>query len=126
VSNAWPALAHDLGDEFDVLFDTFARGADAPASGDPLADGLAFSCSLARREQQLGDAARTELLLARAARRRLFVAFAWLRRPYPRLLVVVCVPWLGPRHVSFDGMMGASSRTCTHRHCCSLSSRRWR
>lgn len=103
VSGMWPALAHELGEEFAPLFDSFARTSDRPASGDPLADGLAFACSLSQRGRPLGDAARTELLLARAALRRrgLFVRVAWLRRPHPRVLVVARVPWLGPWHRSF-------------------------
>jgi hypothetical protein len=102
VAGAWPALAYELGEAFTARFDAFARGADAPPSGDPLADGLAFARSLAR-DVRLGDAARAELLLARAALRRrgLFVAAARLRRPHPRLLVVARVPGIGLLHHSF-------------------------
>jgi hypothetical protein len=101
VAGAWPALALDLGDAFGPRFDAFARAVDAPRSGDPFADGLAFARSLGRGTP-LGDAARAELLLARAAlcRRGLFVAVARLRRPYPRLLVVARLPLLGPVHRS--------------------------
>lgn len=102
VSGAWPALALELGREaFDARFDAYARAVDAPRSGNPLADGLAFACSLGG-DTRLGDAARTEVLLARAALRRrgLFVAITRLRRPYARLLVVARLPWVGPVHLS--------------------------
>jgi hypothetical protein len=101
VTAAWPALALDLGEAFGARFDAFARAVDAPPSGDPLGDGLAFARSLGR-ELRLGDAARTEVLLARAAlaRRGLFVRAAWLRRPHRRLLVVARVPRAGPVHRS--------------------------
>jgi hypothetical protein len=97
VAGAWPALALELGAAFDARFDAFARRTDAPDPGDPLSDGLAFARRLARGAP-LGDDARAELLLARAALRRrgLFVAAARLRRPYPRLLVVARLPWVGP------------------------------
>jgi hypothetical protein len=97
VAGAWPALALGLGEGFGPRFDAFARAVDAPQSGDPLADGLAFARSLGR-ELHLGDAARTELLLARAALRRrgVLVGVARLRRPYRRLLVVARLPWIGP------------------------------
>ena len=48
VARAWPALAIQLGAAFDERFDAYARVADAPASGDPLEDGLAFARSLDR------------------------------------------------------------------------------
>lgn len=103
VAGALPALAIDLGDGFAGAFDRFARVTDAPASGDPRADGVAFARSLGRGEQRLGDAARAELLLVRAAlpRRGVFVRAAWLRRPSRRLLVVVRLPRLGSAHRSF-------------------------
>ena len=96
VALAWPALALQLGDAFAARFDAFARTFDAPASGAPLQDGLAFARSLGR-ETPLRDDVRAELLLARAALRRrgVFAAAAWLRRPRRRLLVVARVPSLG-------------------------------
>ncbi len=101
VARACPALALDLGETFAARFDAYARDADAPASGDPLEDAMAFARS-PERAPGLGDDARVELLLARAELRRRgpFVAAAWLRRPHPRLLVVARLPWLGPRHVA--------------------------
>jgi hypothetical protein len=104
VAQAWPALALHLGDAFDARFDAFARAVDAPASGDPLRDGLAFARSVGR-DAPLGDDARAELLLARAAlhRRGVWVRAARLRRPYARLLVVARVPGLGVVHWSFAG-----------------------
>jgi hypothetical protein len=64
------------------------------------------------RDAPLGDDARAELLLARAALRRrgVWVRAARLRRPYPRLLVVARVPWLGVVHRSFTRLRGASPR----------------
>ncbi len=105
-AQAWPALALQLGDTFDARFDAFARAVDAPPSGDPLRDGLAFARSLQAHDgPRLGDDARAELLLARAAvhRRGLFVRAARLRLPYARLVVVARVPWLGVRCWSFPG-----------------------
>jgi len=101
VAQAWPALALQLGDTFGPCFDAFARAADAPASGGPLADGLAFARSL-RHATPLDDDARVELLLTRAALRRrgIFVGAAWLRRPRRRLLVVARLPGLGVMHCS--------------------------
>ena len=100
VAHAWPALAIELGGAFDERFDAYARVADAPASGDPLEDGLAFARS---QQHRFGDNVRVELLLARAALRRrgVFVRAARLRRPYPRLLVVVRLPLAGARHRSY-------------------------
>jgi hypothetical protein len=97
VARAWPALTLDLGDASGTRFDAFARGTRAPASGDPLRDGLAFVRWL-EHDTRLGDDARAELLLARAALRRrgVFVAAAWLRRPCRRLLVAVRLPWGDP------------------------------
>jgi hypothetical protein len=111
VARAWPALTLDLGDVFDTRFDAFARATGAPASGDPLRDGLAFVRRLGH-DTRLGDDARAEVLLARAALRRrgLFVAAACLRRPYRRLLVVVRLPWGGPVHVSVPTAHAARRR----------------
>ncbi|MEA2218219.1 MAG: hypothetical protein QOJ35_845 [Solirubrobacteraceae bacterium] len=102
VAHAWPALALDLGAAFDARFDAFARDADAPRSSDALEDGLAFVRCLGR-DARFDDDARVEVLLARAQLRRrgLFVSVAWLRRPYPRLLLVARVPHVGAIHRSF-------------------------
>ena len=107
VARALPALALDLGDAFDKRFDEHARTVDVPASGDPLEDGLLFARAVTR-ERLLGDDARAEMLLARAALRRrgLFARAQWLRRPHPRLLVVVRLPGAGPRHVSLAAPWG--------------------
>jgi hypothetical protein len=96
VAQAWPALALNLGDGFAARFDAFARAVDAPSSGGPLADGLAFAGTLGR-DTALGDDARAELLLARASLRRrgVFVGVTWLRRPRRRLLTVARLPGLG-------------------------------
>jgi len=101
VAQACPALALELGDGFGACFDAYARANDAPASGAPLEDGLAFARSL-RHVTPLDDDVRVELLLARAALRRhgVFAGAAWLRRPRRRLLVVVRLPGLGTVHRS--------------------------
>jgi len=99
VAHAWPALALQLGAGFRERFDAVARETDMPASGDPLEDGRLFARSPAC-DVRLGDDARAELLLAPALRGRgLFVRAAWLRRPTPRLLVVMRLPGLGPRRL---------------------------
>lgn len=100
VARALPALALQLGDGFGERFDAYARETDMPAFGDPFEDGLLFARSPAC-DVRLGDDARAELLLARAALRGrgLFVRAAWLRRPTPRLLVVMALPGLGPRRL---------------------------
>ncbi len=106
VALAWPALALALGDRYDARFDAFARSVDAPPSGDPLADGVAFALRL--QQAELTDDARVELLLARAAlrrgrggrwraRRTPFAAAVRLDAPRPRTLIVVALPWLGRR-----------------------------
>lgn len=106
VALAWPALALALGDGYGARFDAFARSVDAPPSGDPLADGLAFALRL--QPGELTDDARVELLLARAAlgrdrdgrrrpRRTPFAAAARLAAPRPRTLIVVALPGLGRR-----------------------------
>ena len=101
VARAWPALALSLGDTFDARFDAFTRGAgagaDTPASGDPLRDGLAFARSIAARGRPVGDHERVEMLRARAAlcHRGPWVRTAWLQWPYRRLLVVVRLPLAG-------------------------------
>jgi hypothetical protein len=101
VALAWPALALALGDAFGLRFDAFAREVAAPASGDPLQDGLAFALRL-RQDGPLGDDVRAEVLLARAALRRrgVFVSAGRLRRPRPRLLVVARLPWVGAVHLT--------------------------
>ncbi len=107
VARAWPALAIELGSAFDERFDAYARVVAAPSCGDPVEDGLAFARSLGGGDggerEPFGDNVRVELLLARAAlhRRGLFVRAARLRKPYPRVLVVVRLPLVGARHRSY-------------------------
>ena len=84
VARAWPALATALGDRLEARFDEFERTDDAPRTGDPLRDGLAFAGWLRRTGAQHGEDVRVEVLLARAALARggLFVGVARLRRPH--------------------------------------------
>jgi len=111
VRHAWPALTVALGATFDERFDAFARTTGPPAFGEGLADGLAFVSSLAPAHE-LGDDVRVELVFARAIlvrvrrdgggwrpRRGPFARIARLRHPH-RLLFVVHLPRLGPRHAS--------------------------
>ena len=97
VAHEWPALTLCLGDTFTARFDAFDRGAGATASGAPLPDGLAFARWLETAGVVLDDDARVEILLGRAALRRhgVWVRAARLREPYPRLLVVVRMPFAG-------------------------------
>ncbi len=97
VAPAWPALALCLGDTFAARFDAFDRGAGATASGAPLPDGLAFARWLEAAGVALGDDVRVEILLGRAALRRhgVWMRLAFLREPYPRLLVVGRLPFAG-------------------------------
>lgn len=97
VAHVWPALALCLGDTFTAHFDAFDRGAGATASGAPLPDGLAFARWLEAAGVALGDDVRVEILLGRAALRRhgVWVRLAFLREPYPRLLVVGRLPFAG-------------------------------
>lgn len=114
VARAWPALALRLGETFDARFDAFTRGAgaDAPPSGDPLRDGLAFARWIAAGGEPVGDNVRVEMLLARAALRHRgpWVRTAWLQWPYRRLLVVVRLPRAGVQGRSFA--FGRARRGC--------------
>lgn len=94
VARTWPALGAALGDALAAHFDEFERTDDAPRTGDPLRDGLAFAGWLRRAGAQQGEDVRVEVLLARAALARggLFVGVTGLRRPHPRLLVVMRLP----------------------------------
>lgn len=111
VRHAWPALTVALGASFDERFDAFAHTTGPPAFGEGLADGLAFVSWLAP-VHELGDDVRVELLFARAIlvrdrrdgdgwrlRRGPFARIARLRDPH-RLLFVVHLPRVGPRHAS--------------------------
>jgi hypothetical protein len=97
VAAAWPAMAVELGDALVARFDEFERTRDAPRTGDPLRDGLAFARWLRRAGASTGDDVRVEMLLARAAlsRHGVFVGMARLRGPYPRLLIVARLPGTG-------------------------------
>jgi hypothetical protein len=99
VAASWPALAHELGEDYLTAFARFVRTTPPPVVGEGLADGLAFASSL--RELELTDHVRAEILLARGALKRgLYLGVARLHDPH-RILVVVRVPRLGRGHASF-------------------------
>jgi hypothetical protein len=107
VADAWPALRHALGDEFEELFGAFARASPPPEVGEGYADGFAFAGTIPRT--RLDDAARAELLLARAEltvtgrtpvpRKTPFLGALWLHHP-PRLLIAARLPGGRPRHAT--------------------------
>lgn len=107
VAESWPAVAHALGADYASAFERFARGTPPPAEGEGAADGFAFACGL--DQTMLTDEARAELLLARAVfihdrgsvrlRHSPFAAAARLQEPR-RLLLVMNLPIVGPRHVT--------------------------
>ncbi len=103
VARAWPALARGLGADFARLFTAYAR-AETPPDAGALADGLAFSRTLAR-EQHLPDSALIERMLAttrlklrrnRLARRGPRLAAA-ITAPPRRLVIIISLPPIGAR-----------------------------
>ena len=62
VAKAFPALARDLGPDYEDAFAAFA-GANPPHSGGSLSDGLAFGIIVAR-ERGLSDDAKLERMVA--------------------------------------------------------------
>jgi hypothetical protein len=107
-ARAWPGLARALGERFGGLFAAYAGAAPLPREGGPLADGRAFARWLAARDE-LPEAGRLQALLVDlryaagldglVPRRWPSCRIAWLRRSR-RLLVAVCLPWLGVRRLS--------------------------
>ena len=107
VARVWPALAHNLGRSFEAAFDEYAASSPPRHQPDPVADGLAFACSLDAR--RLDDAARRELVLART--RWVFGSGRTRRRRLPCVtvtrmgpgwpLVGVHVPGFEPRCLRF-------------------------
>jgi hypothetical protein len=65
VARAFPALASDLGPDYQDAFATFAR-ASPPRDGGAIADGLAFARVVARK-RGLSDAAQVERFVAAGA-----------------------------------------------------------
>jgi hypothetical protein len=105
VARVWPGLARALGDAFAPRFAAYAVQAPLPPCGGPLADGRAFAAELAARGE-LPDEGRLEVLAvdlhfrrtADGLRARRGVAFQVARlRTARRLVVAVCLPWLGVR-----------------------------
>ena len=92
VARGLPALAHALGERFEVLFLAYAATAPAPSRPGGLTDGLRFARALPAGVD-LPDAARTELLVRRTAQRRAFLGAARLRDS--RVLVVLRLPRFG-------------------------------
>jgi hypothetical protein len=119
VRAAWPALAIGLGDSFGDTFADFASGNPPPASGDGLADGLAFAIALPRN--LLTEAARIERQLARAEfasrgssihrRRGPYLSMQSLHAPR-RLLIVAALPGLGALRCTLPLALSETTRTC--------------
>lgn len=117
VAKAFPALARDLGPEYQALFRVFAR-TTPPREEGSLADGLAFAAHVAR-ERRLSDGARVELTVARStvaarrgrlrARRGLYVRAILTRRPRG-IIVVGRVPSRAPRVFSVTAPRRRSTR----------------
>jgi hypothetical protein len=107
VAKAFPALAGDLGADYDDAFAAFAR-ANPPPDGGALADGLAFA-SIVARERGLSDAAKLERMVAastvttrhgRLKRRRTPHISATLTRSPSGITIVASSPWIGTRVLS--------------------------
>lgn len=108
LARAWPVLARSLGAEFETEFAQFAAATPLPRDGSPFADGWAFARRLLAAGR-LADEARLELLTVQlhwrckgtelARRRGLVLRLARLRQT-PRLVVALCLPWLGVYRLS--------------------------
>ena len=106
-ARAFPALARDVGPDYDDAFAAFAA-AHPPADGGALADGLAFGGIIAH-DRGLSDDAKLERMVAiarvttrggRLTRRRApHIAAALTRRP-PGIVIVVGAPGVGARVLS--------------------------
>ena len=117
VARAFPALARDLGPEYQALFQAFAR-TTPPGEEGSLADGLAFGTNVGR-ERRLSDAARVELMVARSTvtasrgrlqpRRGVYVGAIPTRRPLG-ITVVGRAPGHAPRVVSVTAPRRRSTR----------------
>jgi hypothetical protein len=118
VVKVFPALARDLGPEYQTLFQAFAR-TTPPHEDGSLADGLAFGTYVAR-ERRLSDGARVQLMVARStatarrgrlrARRGLFIGAILTRRPRG-ITVVGRAPGRAPRVFSVTAPRRRSTRS---------------
>ncbi len=110
VAKAWPALARELGDRFGESFATYARAAELPRDGGPLADGRGFARWL-QASGALPRAGRIEALAIdlryratpRGLRRRRGPAMkvAWIGKP-SRLVLALRLPWVGEYWLRFS------------------------
>lgn len=107
VAKAFPALARDLGPDYEDAFAAFA-GANPPHSGGSLSDGLAFGIIVAR-ERGLSDDAKLERMVAiagvttrggRLTRRRMPHIGATVTRSSPGIVIVASGPGVGTRVLS--------------------------
>lgn len=107
VARAFPALARDLGSDYQDAFAAFAA-ATPPSDGGALADGLSFGAVVAR-ERGLSDDAKLERMVAlagvsirrgRLTRRRTPHLAATLTRSPPGIVVIARGPGLGTRVLS--------------------------
>ena len=64
VARAFPSMVRDVGREYQVRLEAFAR-TNPPREEGSIADGIAFGASVAR-ERRLSDDARVELMVARS------------------------------------------------------------
>lgn len=104
VAGAFPALASDLGADYQERFAAFAK-TNPPRHGGAIADGLAFGRAVAS-EQPLSKAATIERMATRSSitfrhaelrpRRAPYIALGCLTRP-ATLILVVRIPPLGTR-----------------------------
>lgn len=107
VARAFPALARDLGPDYQEAFTAFA-GTNPPRDGGALADGLAFA-SIVERERGLSDDAKIDRMVAaagvttrrgRLTRRRAPHIRAAVTRHPPGIVIVARSPMLGTRVLS--------------------------
>jgi hypothetical protein len=107
VARAFPALARDLGRDYEDAFGEFAS-ANPPQDGGALADGLAFGAIVAR-ERGLTDTAKLERMVAvagvttrrgRLTRRRTPHIGATVTRSPLGIVIVARGPGLGTRVLS--------------------------
>jgi hypothetical protein len=114
VARAFPALARDLGSEYQAQFVAFAE-TNPPQNEGGLADGLAFGAYAARR-WRLSDDSRVELMIAGSRlngrlepRRGPYLAATATRRP-AGVIIVARLPGLGIRVSSLYVPWGGTPR----------------
>lgn len=114
VARAWPGLAQSLGKRFGSQFAAYAEGAHLPRFGGALADGRVFAHWLAVKGD-LPEAGKLQALAIDLSFRRnqegllprrwLTCKATWLHQSR-RLIVGVCLPWLGPHWLCYRVIRG--------------------